>query len=218
MKHRVKGVLMGSTQRRLAVVADGEHASSAPNDGSHGAVPSLDELVAQVALGDDAAFEELFRRTGGSVLGLVRRVLRDPAQSEEVAQEVMVEVWRSATRFDRSRGSATSWIMTMAHRRAVDRVRSAQSARDRDERVGRRETVREYDEVAEEVEVRMEQQAVRSCLGGLTELQRESVQLAYYGGYTYREVAELLDVPLGTVKTRLRDGLIRLRDCLGVTA
>jgi RNA polymerase sigma-70 factor, ECF subfamily len=202
---------MGSPQRRLSVVADS-------GDGGAVADSALEAVVSRVARGDEAAFEELFRRTAGSVLGLVRRVLRDPAQSEEVAQEVMVEVWRSATRFDPSRGSATSWIMTMAHARAVDRVRSAQSARDREERVGRRETVREYDEVAEEVEVRMEQQAVRSCLGGLTDLQRESVQLAYYGGYTYREVAELLDVPLGTVKTRLRDGLIRLRDCLGVTA
>lgn len=202
---------MGSPQRRLSVVADS-------GDGGAESDSALEAVVSRVARGDEAAFEELFRRTAGSVLGLVRRVLRDPAQSEEVAQEVMVEVWRSATRFDASRGSATSWIMTMAHARAVDRVRSAQSARDREERVGRRETVREYDEVAEEVEVRMEQQAVRSCLGGLTDLQRESVQLAYYGGYTYREVAELLDVPLGTVKTRLRDGLIRLRDCLGVTS
>ncbi len=212
MMPRLKGVRMGSTQRRLGVVPDDAQAA-----GDAGA-DTLGALVTQVARGDEAAFEALFRRTAGPVLGVVRRVLRDPAQSEEVAQEVMVEVWRTATRFDPSRGSATTWIMTMAHARAVDRVRSAQAARARDERVGRRDSVREYDEVAEEVEVRLEQQAVRSCLGGLTELQRESVQLAYYGGYTYREVAELLDVPLGTVKTRLRDGLIRLRDCLGVTA
>jgi RNA polymerase sigma-70 factor (ECF subfamily) len=202
---------MGSTQRRLGVVPDDARSAGEDTD-------ALGALVTQVARGDEAAFEALFRRTAGPVLGVVRRVLRDPAQSEEVAQEVMVEVWRTATRFDASRGSATTWIMTMAHARAVDRVRSAQASRDRDERVGRRDSVREYDEVAEEVEVRLEQQAVRGCLGGLTDLQRESVQLAYYGGYTYREVAELLDVPLGTVKTRLRDGLIRLRDCLGVTA
>jgi len=104
----------------------------------------------------------------------------------------------------------------MAHRRAIDRVRSAQSSTEREARVGRRDAQTAYDEVAEEVETRLEREQVRRCLGSLTELQRESVTLAYYGGYSYREVAELLDVPLGTVKTRLRDGLIRLRDCLGV--
>ncbi len=147
---------------------------------------------------------------------MVRRVLRDPAQSEEVAQEVLVEVWRTATRFDADARRATTWIHTMAHRRAVDRVRSAQSAHDREQRVALRDHVPAYDEVAERVETRLEQQQVRRCLEHLTDLQRESVTLAYYGGYTYREVAELLDAPLGTVKTRMRDGLIRLRDCLGV--
>jgi RNA polymerase sigma-70 factor (ECF subfamily) len=111
-----------------------------------------------------------------------------------------------------------AWIMTMAHRRAVDRVRSEQSATDRAKRLGGREVEPAFDAVAETVEIRLEREAVRRCLGSLTDLQRESIDLAYYGGKSYREVAELLDVPLGTVKTRMRDGLIRLRDCLGVTA
>jgi RNA polymerase sigma-70 factor (ECF subfamily) len=199
---------MNPSQRRLRPVPDDVV----------GVDTSLEDVVARVALGDEEAFELLYERMAGQVLGLVRRVLRDPAQSEEVAQEVLVEVWRTATRFDRSRGSASTWVLTIAHARAVDRVRSAGAATARDERVGVRHVGREFDEVAEEVELRMEQQAVRSCLSTLTELQREAVRLAYYGGYTYREVAELLDTPLGTVKTRLRDGLIRLRDCLGVTA
>ena len=199
---------MSAKERRLRLLP-----GSAPGD-----VQTLEDVVARVALGNEDAFEVLYQRVAGQVLGLVRRVLRDPAQSEEVAQEVLVEVWRTAPRFDRNRGSASAWILTMAHARAVDRVRSAQAAAARDETVGRRQHGREYDEVAEEVEVRLEQQAVRSCLGTLTDVQREAVQLAYYGGHTYREVAELLDTPLGTVKTRLRDGLIRLRDCLGVTA
>lgn len=179
---------------------------------------TVDELVTRVARGDSPAFEALYDRVVDSVYGVVRRVLRDPAQSEEVTQEVLVEMWRSATRFDGDRGSATTWIYTMAHRRAIDRVRSAQASHDRDERVARRDQVTAYDEVAEHVEARLEAQQVRSCLAHLTELQRESVTLAYYGGYTYREVSDLLDVPLGTVKTRMRDGLIRLRDCLGVTS
>jgi RNA polymerase sigma-70 factor (ECF subfamily) len=177
---------------------------------------TLEELLLQVARGEEAAFERLYDRMAGTVFGVVRRVVRDPAQSEEVAQEVLVEVWRTATRFDPGRGTALTWVLTMAHRRAVDRVRSAQAAADRDERVGELARTPAYDEVAEVVETRLEREQVRRALGTLTDLQREAVTLAYYGGYTYREVAELLDVPLGTVKTRLRDGLIRLRDTLGV--
>ena len=179
---------------------------------------SLDDLLLRVARGDTAAFERLYDQVSGTVFGVIRRVLRDPAQSEEVAQEVLVEVWRTATRFDSGRGNASTWIHTMAHRRAVDRVRSAQAAHDREERLAMREHAPSYDEVADQVETRLEQQQVRRCLDELTDLQRESVTLAYYGGYTYREVAGLLDAPLGTVKTRMRDGLIRLRDCLGVGA
>lgn len=179
---------------------------------------SLDLVLQRVSRGDSEAFEELFRRVSGQVLGVARRVLRDPAQSEEVAQEVLVEVWRTASRFEPARGSAATWIMTVAHRRAIDRVRSAQASTDRDIRVAHRDHVPDHDSVAEQVETRLEQEQVRRCLGSLTDLQRESLTLAYYGGNTYREVAGLLDVPLGTVKTRLRDGLIRLRDCLGVEA
>jgi RNA polymerase sigma-70 factor (ECF subfamily) len=180
--------------------------------------PTLDGLLRRVALGDAAAFEQLYDQVADTVFGVVRRVLRDPAQSEEVAQEVLLEVWRTASRFDDDRGSAATWILTMAHRRAIDRVRSAQAAHDREERVAHRDHTPAFDEVSEQVEIRLEQEQVRRCLTTLTDLQRESVTLAYYNGYTYREVAELLEVPLGTIKTRLRDGLIRLRDCMGVEA
>jgi RNA polymerase sigma-70 factor (ECF subfamily) len=178
----------------------------------------LEDLLVRVERGDRDAFEAVYTRVSGPVYGLIRRVLRDPAQSEEVAQEVLVNVWKSAARFDETQGSAMAWIMTMAHRRAVDRVRSEQSASDRIKRLGARSVGPEYDEVSEAVEIRLEREAVRKCLDSLTDLQRESIDLAFYGGYSYREVGELLEVPLGTVKTRMRDGLIRLRDCLGVTA
>lgn len=177
---------------------------------------ALDALVQQVARGDRAAFESVFAQVADRVYGVALRVLRSPAQAEEVAQEVLVDVWRQATRFDPDRGSAATWILTIAHRRAVDRVRSAQAAQDRETRVAARDVSRSFDQVAEQVQTNLEREQVRRCVQALTSLQRESVTLAYYGGYTYQEVAELLEVPLGTVKTRLRDGLIRLRDCLGV--
>ncbi|HEY3978847.1 MAG TPA: ECF RNA polymerase sigma factor SigK [Streptosporangiaceae bacterium] len=174
----------------------------------------LGALVGQVARGDEAAFRVLYDRAAGQVLGTVRRVLRDPAQSEEVMQEVLLEVWRTAARFDPEAGSAAAWIMTLAHRRAVDRVRSENSAARRELRAAVQAV--DYDQVSEAVETSLEHERVRRCLTTLTDLQREAVTLAYYQGYTYGEVAELLGVAVGTVKTRMRDGLIRLRDCLGV--
>jgi RNA polymerase sigma-70 factor, ECF subfamily len=174
----------------------------------------LGDLLVLVARGDADAYAAVYDRTVGQVLGIVLSVVRDPAQSEEVAQEVLLDVWRSAFRFDPERGSAVAWVMTLAHSRAVDRVRSEQKAAQREQRVASAEIA--YDEVTEAVEARLDRERVRRCLGSLTELQRESVTLAYYGGYTYRQVADLLGVALGTVKTRMRDGLIRLRDCLGV--
>ena len=175
-----------------------------------------EELLERVAQGDQAAFATLYDRCGAQVYGLVLRVLRDPAQSEEVAQEVLLEVWRRAPRYDRARGKALTWILTLTHRRAVDRVRSEQAARQRDSLAGSRDLRTGYDAVAEEVEVRLEHEQVRRALDRLTGLQREAVELAYYGGYTYRQVAEILEAPLGTVKTRLRDGLLRLRDELEI--
>ncbi|MFC9132746.1 sigma-70 family RNA polymerase sigma factor [Streptomyces sp. NPDC057099] len=182
------------------------------------AEPDLQELVGLVALGDEDAFASVYDLVASPVLGVVRAVLRDQAQSEEVAQEVLVEVWRTAPRYRSDRGTAINWILTLAHRRAVDRVRSVEAAAARDHKAALLEHTPEYDEVTEQVEARLEREQVRRCLRTLTEIQRQAVTLAYYRGLTYRQVAEALTLPLGTVKTRLRDGLIRLRDCLGVTA
>jgi RNA polymerase sigma-70 factor, ECF subfamily len=173
----------------------------------------LGALLAQVAVGDQAAFEAVYDRVAAPVFGTVRRVVRDPGLTEEVTQEVFVEVWRGASRFDAAKGSPLAWVSTIAHRRAVDRVRSEQRSADRDRRAASSEIA--YDDVAETVEDNLDRERVRRCLGTLTGLQREAVTLAYYGGYTYRQVARLLGVPAGTVSTRMRDGLIRLRDCLG---
>jgi RNA polymerase sigma-70 factor, ECF subfamily len=197
--------------------SDRQRPRSLPGGGartSHAPRPRLDDLLTDVARGDDHAYEAVYDLPSGWVLGAARKVLRDPAMAEEVMQEVMLEVWRRASRFDPAVGSGAAWVMTLAHRRAVDRVRSERSHADRELRAAT--AVIDYDDVTEAVEISLERERVQRCLASLTPLQRECVSLAYYGGYTYAEVAGLLGVPAGTVKTRMRDGLIRLRDCLGV--
>ena len=180
-----------------------------------GSGQDLAGLLAQVARGDHAAFEAVYDQHAGPVYGLDRKVLRDPAQSEEVAQEVMLEIWRTASRFDPGRGGAVSWVMMIAHRRAVDRVRSETAAAEREHKVAPGPV--SGDDVSELVETALDRQRVRRCMGALTALQAEAIKLAYYGGYSYPQVSELLGVALGTVKTRIRDGLIRMRDCMEVT-
>lgn len=182
------------------------------------AVVSFENLLELVSQGDQQAFAELYDRTAPRVLGLIKRVLVDHAQSEEVAQEVFLEIWRTATKFDGHRGSAMSWILTMSHRRAVDRVRSSQAGHDRDERIGLRDIETDYDNVSETVEIRIEHERVKRAMQQLTAFQREAISLAYYGGYSHTEIAGILAIPVGTVKTRLRDGMIRLRDEMGVTS
>ena len=179
---------------------------------------NLNDVLGRVAKGDQVAFGELYDQISPRVLGLVRRLLKDYAQSEEVTQEIFLEIWQNASRYDSSKGGASTWILTMAHRRAVDRIRSSQSTRDRDTKIGIRDFETEYDSVSESVEVRIESERVKKAMSRLTELQRQAVSLAYYGGYSHSEVATMLSVPIGTVKTRLRDGMIRLRDELGVAS
>ncbi|MFI6423474.1 ECF RNA polymerase sigma factor SigK [Promicromonospora sp. NPDC050880] len=178
---------------------------------------AVDALLVACAGGDPESFAPVYDALGPVAYGTSLGVLRDPDHAAEVTQEVMVEVWQTASRFDAARGSARTWVATLARRRAVDRVRSEQAHRDRDQRdtdLRTNETAR--DVVVEDVERRLEGSAVRRCIEGLTPTQREAVVVAYYGGLTYREVAEQLGAALPTVKSRIRDGLGRLRDCLGV--
>lgn len=182
-----------------------------------GEVVDLGDLLTQISHGDETAFGALFDVLGSAVYGLARRVIRDPARAEEVSQEVFMQVWQTAARFDSSRGNAKSWVLTLAHRRAVDAVRHDQAATNRENKYDWSNGP-DFDEVAETVTVSLEHEQVRRCLDGLTELQREAVTLAYYQGYTYAEVATALGANTATVKTRMRDGIVRLRDCMGVEA
>ena len=180
--------------------------------------PDLGELFRRSARGDENAFAAVYDATAARVHGLVLRVIRDPAQAEEVTQETFLEAWRIASRFDPDRGSAVSWLLTLAHRRAVDRVRSAEAASRRDGTYHDQNSTVAHDSTAEAATTAIEAQRVRSAMKTLTDVQREAIELAYFGGYTHTEVATMLDLPVGTAKTRIRDGLIRLRDSLGVAS
>ena len=176
--------------------------------------PSPDQLLTQVRDGDREAFSRLYDLLSPLVFGMALKTTKSRAIAEEVTQEVFIQVWRQADRFDPARGSARSWVATMAHRRSVDAVRRSQSATDREEA----SLPSQPDpDVAEQVIVSDERQRVRAALSHLTGLQREAIELAYFGGLTYREVAERLDAPLGTVKTRMRDGLARIRSAMEAT-
>jgi len=190
--------------------------SDPSSEGGGSVAAPLAELLRRASRGDEGAFAEWYDATSARAFGLAVRVLRDPAQAEEVTQESYLECWRHAARFDSAKGSAISWLLTIVHRKAVDRVRSAESAGRRDVAYGQRERSVPHDETAEAAAASIEATRVRAALADLTAKQREAVELAFLGGYTHTEVASMLDLPIGTAKTRIRDGLIRLRDALGV--
>ncbi|WP_181905854.1 ECF RNA polymerase sigma factor SigK [Microbacterium bovistercoris] len=174
-------------------------------------VDTAGDLILRVARGDRNAFAELYGMLSPRAFGLILRILVDRAQSEEVLQEVFLEVWQSASRFTPKRGQGRSWLLTIAHRRAIDRVRSAQAGSDRDRRAGLRDLASAPASVDEQVELKVESERIGGALRRLPDAQREVITLAYYGGYSQSEIAVLTGSPLGTVKTRMRDGLTRLR-------
>jgi len=197
---------------------------NAPNSGAAAAPAApadvnrrLGVLLGQIATGDQAAFAEFYQLTARRVFGMARRVLIDAELSEDTTQEVFLQVWQNAARFNPDAGSPLAWLMTISHRRAVDKVRSSQSSTDREARYGASSQEIDHDSVADEVGSRLEAETVVRCLETLTATQQESVRLAYYGGLTYREVAEKLNAAVPTIKSRIRDGLIRLKTCLGVS-
>ena len=199
-----------------------EHVKPVP-DGAPQGVPSggdgaarLSDLLRRASHGDEAAFAEFYDATSARAYGLALRVVRNPAHAEEVTQEAFLDAWKSSTRFDPARGSAAGWLLTIVHRKAVDRVRSVEASTTRDEAWQRESRPIDHDQTSEAAQSSLEAARVRGAVATLTDVQREAVELTYFGGYTHTEVATMLDVPLGTAKTRIRDGLIRLRDLMGV--
>ncbi|OBK25003.1 sigma-70 family RNA polymerase sigma factor [Mycobacterium asiaticum] len=176
----------------------------------------LDALLRRVARGDNAAFAAFYDQTKTRVYGLVTRVLRDGGYSEETTQEIYLEVWRTAADFDSARGSALAWLLTMAHRRAIDRVRSEQAGSQRETRYGVTNLEPAADVVADSAIAGDERRRVLRCLEGLTDTQRQCIEMAYYGGLTYAEVSQRLAANLSTIKSRMRDALRGLRNCLDV--
>lgn len=168
-------------------------------------------LLQDVGTGDAAAFSDLYNRMSPRILGLVIRVLRDRAQSEEVTQDVFIEIWQQAARFDPARGSAVGWMLRTAHSRAVDRVRASQASIARDWHRGIRELNQTQDETDEVVSLRLQSVKIAEAMKSLPELQRQAIDLTHLQGLTQTAAAELLSVPIGTVKTRVRTGLARLR-------
>lgn len=181
-----------------------------------GVTAELDVLLRRVAQRDAEAFAAFYDSTRARVYGLITRVLRDPGYSEETTQDVYLQVWRNAANYDPAAGTPLSWLMTLAHRRAVDRVRSEQAASDRESRYGAATVEPPVDRVSEAVIGSEERRQVADCLGSLTDAQREAIQLAYYEGLTYPQVADRLAANLATIKSRMRDGIRGLRRCLGV--
>jgi RNA polymerase sigma-70 factor (ECF subfamily) len=176
----------------------------------------LDELLRQVARQDVDAFGRFYDQTRARVYGLVTRVLRDPGYSEETTQDIYLQVWRTADSYNPAAGSPLAWLMTLAHRRAVDRVRSEQAAGQRESRYGAANIDPPSDHVADSVILRDEQRQVTDCLESLTDTQREAIRLAYYDGLTYVQVSERLSANLATIKSRMRDAIRGLRRCLGL--
>lgn len=170
--------------------------------------PLLPSLLQRLAQGDKAALADFYDLYAGLVNGLALRILRDVSEAEDVVQEVFLQAWRQADRYDPQRGTPEAWLCTMARTRALDRLRR---------RVARREDAPEAAPVVTLHPKKEEELAVRKALDGLSTDQRRAVELAYYGGLTQSEIAQALGEPLGTIKTRIRTAMIRLREALGPT-
>lgn len=180
--------------------------------------PDPESLLRRTARGDEAAFEALLRSFAPLVYGVALRVCEDQSLAEEVAQDAFLDLWRTAARYESAKGSAHAWVVTIAHRRAIDRMRSEHSRVGREKRSRALLPMIEFDEVAEAVDAEDERTRLHGCLGGLSRIQRESIHLAFFDGLTHSQISVKLQLPLGTAKARLREGLGKLKTCMGAGA
>lgn len=200
---------MAATVVSPGAAARGALRPLAPPPGSRVAIG--DALLARVARGDHVAFASLYDHLAPAAYGIAHRVVGNAALAEEITQDAFLQVWSTRSRFDRTRGSAQSWVLTIVHRRAVDVVRHEQAARKRVLRVGPRYVERTFDEVWATALHHAERDEVCSALQALTAGQRQAIELAYYEGMTCGEVAQHLGIPVGTAKSRILEGVRRLR-------
>jgi RNA polymerase sigma-70 factor (ECF subfamily) len=183
---------------------DGQVAASAPRDPEY-----LNKLIAAVARREDRAFDQVFAQLSEPVYRLALALVRDAAQAEEIAQEVLAEIWRLAGRFDPGKSSAMAWALMIARRRAIDRVRSVTADASRERRAA--DVAVPWDQVSEAVEDGLDREKLRRNLDGLSDRQRQAVRLVFGDGHTIAEAAVILDIPAGTVKSRIRAAVISLR-------
>ncbi|RJT74885.1 sigma-70 family RNA polymerase sigma factor [Arthrobacter cheniae] len=201
------GTILSTAPPACSLLAQARDRSSAPE--------RLAVLLLAVGQRDEVAFEELYRSCNQRVHGLVRRVLLNEEMSAETTQEVFLALWQGGpSRFDPGKGSALTWILTIAHRKAVDKVRSEQSRLVRDICYGIKNQQPAYDTVAETVLNRLDAAKITRCLNVLSPLQDQAIRLAFYTGLTYTEIAQHIGIPVPTVKSRIRDGMRKIATCL----
>lgn len=186
-----------------------------PRESAGARPPDPESLLRHTARGDEAAFEALLRSFAPLVYGVALRVCEDRSLAEEVAQEAFLDLWRTAARYEAAKGSAQAWVVTIAHRRAVDRMRSEHSRVRRERQSRALLPMVEFDEVVDAVDAQEERARLRGCLGGLSRIQRESIHLAFFDGLTHAQISVKLQLPLGTAKARVREGLGKLKTCMG---
>ena len=207
-----------SAVQTTAVLTTAVLTSTVRTSAAHSGGPDLSALLRSTAAGDRHGFTLLYAQLSGRVLLTARAIVRDPALAEDVTQEVFVEIWSRAAKFDPSRSSVTGWVLMMTRARAIDRVRAREAMHRQDHHFALRQRSRDTDTVSEQILTRDDHREVRAVLGSLTDLQREAIALSFYAGHSNIQASTLLGIPVATFKTRIRDALLKLREGIAASA